>query len=90
MAKKVKLEKKCRVPYPVQLPQIPKLLQKIVDENTMYHNQNQFIALWAAHLSELTDGVPSKTEYSNYATTIVDTYPELGGGQSYCVSRSLF
>ncbi|XP_043465977.1 uncharacterized protein LOC122500894 isoform X2 [Leptopilina heterotoma] len=70
-----------RVNYPAELPSLPTHLKKIKADDKVYESQAPFIFLWSTHLESLTDCMPTKIELFNYCKTIVDSFPELKGGE---------
>lgn len=72
--------------YPVKLPKLTPDLQNMLDKFGIIEKQDHFIAFWKMHLCSSTNGEPSKTDYDNYARTIVDSYPILKGGKDGYVS----
>lgn len=75
-----------RVPNPAPLPKLTEELKGYKKNDEVYQKQGKFIAFWASHLESLTDGKPTPTDYANYASTIVQTFPELKGGEGGYVS----
>ena len=82
----IKPPKKPCIPYPTHLPKLTDELQQIIRNGMFYKKQASFISFWAANLAFRTGGTPTKTDYHNYALTIVDSYPDLKGGMGGCVS----
>jgi len=69
--------------HPIILPSITPDLQKKLDNIRLLKAQKNFIAFWAAHLSHVTNQWPTKSDYQNFAQSIVAAYPALadvGGG----------
>jgi len=69
--------------HPIILPSITPDLQKKLDDIGLLKAQKNFIAFWAAHLSHITNQWPTKSDYQNFAQSIVAAYPALadvGGG----------
>lgn len=75
------------VPYPADLPKLPYALSEIVKKGNILVECSEFIQFWADHLMSLTSGKPIPADYTNFAETIVDTYPVLAGGESGYVSH---
>lgn len=69
------------VGYPAILPPLTANLQKLKEEDKVYENQADFISFWSSYLEVITDGHPTKADYFNYCKTIIETFPEMKGGQ---------
>lgn len=76
------------IPYPARLPPLTLELSKYVSTIGIYEKQSAFITFWSTHLENATDGRPTSSDYTNYARTIVETYPELKGGKNDFVRKS--
>lgn len=70
------------VPYPTTLPPLTFDLQKFYDGGMILPNQSRFIAFWAKFLLPETGENPTRQDYMNIATTIVETFPALRGGNN--------
>ncbi|XP_043465978.1 uncharacterized protein LOC122500895 isoform X1 [Leptopilina heterotoma] len=68
------------VNYPAKLPSLPPQLLKIKENDDVFEFQWEFISFWSTHLQLITNNDPTSTEYDNYCKTIVETFPELKGG----------
>ncbi|XP_067210765.1 uncharacterized protein [Linepithema humile] len=69
--------------HPIILPSITSDLQKKLNDIGLLKAQKNFIAFWAAHLSYVTNQWPTKSDYQNFAQSIVAAYPalaDIGGG----------
>lgn len=62
------------------------LTRQLVDHKIKPSLAKDFIKHWGEYLYQETKGNPAKGDYATFATTIVQTYPELGGGSSNIVS----
>ncbi|XP_074108770.1 uncharacterized protein LOC141533669 [Cotesia typhae] len=66
------------------LPSLTLDLQKKLTEDGVLKAQKYFINFWASYLWEVTNAKPTKFDYYNLATSIVQAYPELKGGSNEC------
>lgn len=71
--------------HPVILPFITPDLQKNWNDIGLLKAQKNFIAFWAAHLSYVTNQWPTKSDYQNFAQSIVAAYPALADINGGCV-----
>lgn len=78
---------KARIPFPAKLPKFPQELKEKVPE---IHSKEQkfFIRFWGDYLREFLNDDITTSDYTNFALTIVTTYPKLKGGNGSCVSLS--
>lgn len=75
--------------YPTILPTITSDLQSKLETFGISKVQKNFIAFWAAYLSNVTNQRPSKSDYQNFARSIVAAYPTLADTDGGCV-RCIF
>ncbi|CAG5071444.1 Protein of unknown function [Cotesia congregata] len=66
------------------LPSLTLDLQKKLTEDGVLKAQKYFIKFWASYLWEVTNTKPTKFDYHNLATSIVQAYSELKGGSNEC------
>lgn len=81
------LVNKARVPNPAKLPKLTPELLNYQRQGVMLKKEKCFINLWANDLLSITNDRPTQTDYANYASTIVNTYPQFAGGVGGCVSN---
>ncbi|XP_043284506.1 uncharacterized protein [Venturia canescens] len=69
---------------PVLLPKLTPEMDEMIKNVGILQAQRHLTYFWTTDLLHRTDGQPTKTDYFNYAATIVATYPELSGGDRGC------
>lgn len=76
--------------FPTMLLSLTLDLKQKVDNVELLNAQKQLIAFWAAYLLHATNQTPTKSDYCNFAQSIVLSYPALADTDGGCVSYILF
>lgn len=71
--------------YPTILPSITSDLENKWKKFGLLNVQKNFISFWAAYLFHVTNQRPSKSDYQNFAQSIVAAYPTLADSDGRCV-----
>lgn len=74
----------------MRLPPLPSHLETKVKTLGAIAVQNSLIQFWSSHLLDVTNDKPTKTDYFNIASSIIESFPDLRGGKNGHVRVSFF